>query len=135
VPFDVHVDKERRLVTATARGVITPAEVFAYQQDVWSRPDVAGFDELVDMTRAEKIEFPSSASIRQLASLSATMDTSGAPTRFAIVAPEALAFGLARMYETYRSLEANSNKEVAVFHTLEQALLFLGRPNETKKAV
>jgi len=35
------------------------------------------------------------------------------------------AFGLSRMYETYRHLEGKSTKQVAVFRTLTEAYAYL----------
>lgn len=125
MPIEYWIDTGRRLVVARGHGAFTPEDIFGYQRDVWSRPEVAGFDELVDMTGVERIALPSPHRIQELANLSAGMD-SPASSRFAIVAPTELAFGLGRMYESYRGLEARSTKQVSVFRTLEQALKFLG---------
>jgi hypothetical protein len=59
------------------------------------------------------------------------MDSSSSSSRFAIVAPTGEAFGLGRMYETYRSLDERSTKQVGVFRTLEEALAFLGGSKPT----
>src|SRR5262249_11384908 len=99
---------------------------FGYQREVWSRPDVRGYDELVDMTAVEEIEQPSAARIRELASLAAGMDAPDVPSKFAIVAPATIAYGLGRMFEVYREMDPRSTKEVSVFRTREEALAFLG---------
>jgi hypothetical protein len=39
--MDARVDHARRLVVAQASGVLTDQDVFGYQRDVWSRPEVA----------------------------------------------------------------------------------------------
>ncbi len=87
---------------------------------------MAGYNELIDMSTVEKIDFTGPAHLRQLAALSAAMDVAAPPSKFAIVAPDHLSFGLGRMYEAYRGLEERSTKEVGVFRTLEQAFTFLG---------
>jgi hypothetical protein len=120
------IDAERRLVLTRGHGTFTSEDVFGYQRDVWSRPEVAGFDELADMSGVEHITLPSPHRIQELAQASAGMDPPASASRFAIVAPTELAFGLGRMYETYRALEDRSTKQVAVFRTMEQALEFLG---------
>ena len=129
MPLTYEVDSDRRLVIATGHGVLTDGDIFGYQETVWSRPEVRGFDEIVDVTGVEKIEYQSHQRVGKLAELSAGMD-SPAKTRLAIVAPDATAFGLARMYQAYRGLQARSTKEVAVFRDLAQALQWLsaGRP-------
>jgi hypothetical protein len=126
MPIDFRIDHPRRLVVARGRGVVTFQELVEYQSAVWTRPEVAGYDELVDMTAAEDFAQPSTEKIRELAALSAVMDGTR-PTKFAIVAPRNLAYGLGRMYQTYRSLEGHGTKEVTVFRTMGEALTFLGQ--------
>jgi hypothetical protein len=88
------------------------------------RPEVAGYNELVDMTGVEQIIDPTTEGIRTLADLSASMDTKSS-SKFAIVAPQNLAFGLGRMYEIYRSLNEQTTKRVAVFRERAEALKWL----------
>lgn len=126
MPIDYQIDHARRLVIARGRGTVTTEDVFGYQREVWSRPDVSGYDELVDFTQVKEIPGPVPGHrVRQLAAESAATDPPRG-SRFAIVAPGPLAFGLGRMYQTYRELEPRSTKQVGVFHTLHEALIFLG---------
>lgn len=115
-----------RRVVATVRGTMTDADVFGYQQEVWSLPEVEGFDEIVDMTHVEHVDLPtpSGERMRALAELSAEMDVVIA-SRFAIVAPGDFAYGLARMYGTYRSIDRRTTKEVRVFRSMAEALAWL----------
>jgi len=53
------------------------------------------------------------------------MDISS-PSKFAIVAPQALPFGLGRMYEMYREMNEHSTKQVRVFRTRQKAVEWLG---------
>jgi hypothetical protein len=128
MPIDYYIDHARRLVIARGRGVFVDADVFAYVREVWSRPEVAGYDELVDMTAVERIALPSPAGprIQQLAELAAAHDPAASAARLAIVAPNSLAFGLGREYQIYRGLDSRSRKEVGVFRILAEALSFLG---------
>jgi hypothetical protein len=126
MPIEFTIDHARRLVTATARGMLTGQDVFGYQRDVWSRTDVQGYNELLDMREVEHIDLPSVDNMRALAQLSASMDTPSTSSKFAIVATSDEAFGLSRMYETYRHLEDKSTKQVAVFRTLTEAYAYLG---------
>jgi hypothetical protein len=125
MPIDYQIDHTRRLVTAQGRGVLSDQDVFEYQRNVWSRTEVAGYDELVDMCAVERIAVPSAERVAQLAVLSASMDVHR-PSKFAIVAPQHVAFGLGRMYQINRGLEESSTKEVGVFRTRTEALEFLG---------
>ena len=126
--IEYRIDHARRLVMAQGRGIILDQDFFDYQREVWSRPDVAGYDELVDMRAVESIVRPTADRVGQLAALSASMDAGA--SKFAIVAPEDLAYGLGRMYQTYRGMEKTSAKEVGVFRTLGEAIAFLGLEGE-----
>ena len=44
MPITYDIDREQRLVLATPRGVLTDAEIFGYQQEVWSQPEVNGYN-------------------------------------------------------------------------------------------
>lgn len=126
MPIAYRIDTTRRRVVATASGVLTDDDVFGYQREVWSRADVAGFDEIVDMTGVDNIELPvpSSDRMRALASESAAVDGPFL-SRFAIVAPGDLAYGLGRMYSVYRETDPRTTKEVRVFRTMEEAVSWL----------
>ena len=125
MPIEYIIDHSKRLVTATGRGRLTSDDIFNYQQEVWSRPDVGGYDELMDMTAVERIDLRSVDRIKRLAELSASMDPTAVQSRFAIVAPADYAFGLGRMYESYRRLEGRGTKRVGVFRSMAEAQAFL----------
>ena len=126
MPIRYHIDHPRRLVVASGFGRFTDDDAFGYQQDVWSRADVAGYHELVDMSRVTHIELPAPERIKDLAALAAGMDDPTKPSKFAIVAPAHLSFGLGRMFQAHRQFAPGSTKEVGVFRTLSEALEFLG---------
>jgi hypothetical protein len=89
---------------------------------------VSAYNELVDVSGVEKftVPIPSGPELERLAHCSAKDDHPTKRSKFAIVAPDELAYGLGRMYQSYRDLEPRSTKEVGVFRTLEEALNFLG---------
>lgn len=133
MPIEYRIDHDRRLVIAEGSGTLTDEEVFGYQREVWSRSEVAGYDELVDMSRVEKIALPSNERMQELARLSAGMDSPSSSTRLAVVAPTDLAYGLGRMYEAYRGLENRSTKQVQVFRSMDEALAYLGTGSAIKE--
>ncbi len=130
--FDIHHD--RRLVHARLEGVLSDSELFGYQQAVWSRPDVAGYDELIDASGVTEFGSFSADRFRQLAQLAARMDAPPHPSKLAIVAPGDGQFGMGRMYQIYRELETRGTKVVRVFHTCAEALEWLrtGQPCAAK---
>lgn len=121
VPISFEIDREKRLVSARATGVLTHDDLIGYQDDAWSSDEVMGFDEIVDMSSVEQIAFESSRRVSELASLAAQKDLKGDPSRLAIVAPSLEAYGLARMYQTYRETAPRSTRTVRVFRSLTEA--------------
>jgi len=126
VPFDVRIDPEHKRVIATGRGSMAPEDFFEYQRSVWSSGELSGYDEVVDMTAVTAVGEPSPDAIRDLSALAASMDPGAASGKLAVVAPADLVFGLARMYQTFRSLNPQSTKQVSVFRTMAEALAWLG---------
>lgn len=126
MPLKYRIDAGLRLIAAWAEGPVTVRCLFDYQLAVWSRPEVARFRELIDMTRAAAVAAPTPAEMRELANLSGRMAAAVPTGRTAVVAPQELVFGLGRMYETYRGFQAGEAKEFAVFRTLGEAAEFLG---------
>ena len=126
MPIQYEIDHERRLVRARVSGVLTDDDIFGYQRAAWSRPDVADYDEMVDMSAVVRIALPSVQRMKDLARLSSEMDARGRTSRFAIVAPGDIAFIMGRLYKALRGL-AGGNKRVGVFRTEAEADLFLSR--------
>ena len=126
MPIEYRIDHERRLVVARGSGTLTDEDVFGYQHEVWSRAQVSGYDELVDMTDVERIALPYADRVQDLARLSAGMDTRYRASHLAVIAPSETAYGIGRMYQAYRGLDRQSTKQVGVFRTREEALAFLG---------
>jgi len=125
MPITYQILADKRLVVCRGKGVVTDPEIFGYQREVWTRPELAGYDELADMREAESFAVPHPDRVRELAALAASMDPPK-PSRMAIVAPQDIAFGLGRMFEANREMDERSTKSVGVFRTLEEALAFLG---------
>jgi hypothetical protein len=67
MPIEYRIDSERRIVIARGYGTFTHADVLRYQRDVWSRPELAGYDELVDMSHVELIALSSTGRLREVA--------------------------------------------------------------------
>lgn len=135
MPIHATIDTDRRLVTAVATGDLVDSDFFGYQRDVWTRPEVADFDEIVDMTGVTSIVELKAEKMRALASLSAKADPPATSARLAIVAPDQLMNALGRVYESMRRDVSPLGKKVMTFGTMEQALNWLGwKGRERKKS-
>jgi hypothetical protein len=126
MPIEYRIHHPRRLVVARGVGVFSDTDAFGYQQEVWSRKDVNGYDELMDMTAVTEILVPSPDRVRQLAVLASNMDSSKSAGRFAVIAPQDVAYGLGRMYQAHRNLSDGGARAVAIFRTEDEARVFLG---------
>lgn len=127
MPITYEIHHDRKLVHARISGTLTRDDAFQYQHQVWSLPEVRGYNQLVDASDMGHVDipFPSADAMRELSSLAASMDEPNLKTRFAIVATSAFAYGLARMYATYRALDPRSTRVVSVFRSVEDATAWL----------
>ncbi len=136
MPITYEIDHDRKLVRARIAGTFSRDDAFQYQKHVWALPEVRGYNQLIDASEMGHVDipFPSADAMRELSSLAASMDDPTVKTRFAIVATSAFAYGLARMYATYRALDARSTRSVSVFRSVEDAMVWLDaeEPNPEK---
>lgn len=126
MPVEYQIDPARRLVRVTMRGHLTGDDLLKFQREVWSRPDVQGFDELVDASGIElDLSSRLTSDLRGLAEIAASMDSPNV-SKLAIVAEDDFGFGLGRMYAAYREAAAHGTRVVEVFREIEPALAWLG---------
>lgn len=121
MPIDVRIDRRKKIVFATPRGLLTHEEMVAYQRDVWTRPEVAGYGELIDMTVVDRLDLRSPEQIFELAALSAQLDQDQPPSRMAIVATDRLHLALGKMYRASREANPSHRREIEIFPTQEAA--------------
>jgi hypothetical protein len=125
MPLTYDIDHSQRTVFARATGVLTPQDLFAYQEQVWLRPEVRGYHECIDMSGVTEIVDATDRNMKALAQLAVQADDPAQPTRLAIIARQDLHFGLGRMYESYRSMQPKHTRQVSVFRSKEDALRWL----------
>jgi hypothetical protein len=125
MPITYDIDHARRTVFAIASGVLTPNDLFSYQKEVWVRPEFRQFNECVDMSEVTEVVDANEGNMQMLAALAVQGDDPTLPTKLAIIAGESLHYGLARMYETYRSMQPENARKVGIFHTRGEALHWL----------
>lgn len=127
MPLDYVIDRNLRLVTATPRGSLTLEEMLGYQREVWSQPDLCGYDEMIVMDEVTDVDSATMGQLKRLASVASTMDLMTGPARMAIVAAQDLHYGLGRMYAVIREDTPLSRKTISVFRTRGDALRWLGK--------
>lgn len=122
--YTVSIDEPKRRVVTTWGPQVGDASLMRYQETVWRDPDVRGFDEVIDFRALEQIEVTTDG-LAAVAQMAAAMDAQVGESRFAIVAGSDLGFGLSRMYEAFREMNASATRKVMVFHCMEAALAWL----------
>lgn len=129
MPADLKIDVVRRLVLTRLWGVVTAADLTDGRRHMIAHPSFQpDFSQLVDLRDLISIE-ATSAEIQQLAA--------GAPftpeSKRAFVAKSDLAFGMARMYESYRE-STHPGDQIRIFRNMADAELWLGLRCEHAKA-
>ncbi len=129
MPLSFVIDKQRRLVTSTASGVFTYADIAGHQRQLKNNPDFdSSFDQLFDGTAVTKIEL-TAAEIQTVA----RQRLFAGGSRQALVASNDFAYGMARMFEMYREA-SRTGRLVRVFNSLDAAQEWLQATSERKQA-
>src|ERR1700674_3864339 len=116
MPIEYKIDKERRLVFTTAKGVLTPDEMWKHQKDLLKDPEfVPTFSQLSDFTQVTKMEL-TPHDVQQFAQAK-LFDPDA---HRAIVVKDALSFGLAKMFETLRA--DKDERGIAIFRDAQEGL-------------
>ena len=129
MPLTYVIDKPCRLVTSTASGILTYADIVAHQKQLKADPDFEPtFDQLFDGTMVRKIEL-TAAEIQTVA----RQRLFAAGSRQAFATSGEFAYGMARMFEIYRET-SGTGRLVRVFSGLEAAREWLEPIGVQKKA-
>ena len=112
------IDESLELVVISFEGEITDSEIFEASLSIKSNPKHRPyFNQLVDMLAVTSGEVSRMGLHRIM-----HMNLFGIGSRRAIVADSDLLFGMSRMFEILRQ---EGKEEIQVFHTLEEAELWL----------
>jgi hypothetical protein len=120
MPFNSVIDARRHLVVTTATGDATGDEGLACCLELKARSDFdPAFDQLLDFSNANRFD-ATAGQLRKIAAQPLFTRTS----RRAIVATNPAIFGVARMFEAYRSI-SDLGEHIMVFSDMSEALKWL----------
>ncbi|MCW8922169.1 MAG: STAS/SEC14 domain-containing protein [Gammaproteobacteria bacterium] len=123
MPAKHHIDNKAKLIVTEWEGEAVGAELIEaiqkYQQEIQCQPDYMFYNEVLDFSNISGIKL-STREIIRIARIASTTDRKNYK-KLALIVSSTLAFGLARMYISYRSFEKNSNKEIRVFRNKNDA--------------
>ncbi|MDH5387845.1 MAG: STAS/SEC14 domain-containing protein [Gammaproteobacteria bacterium] len=118
------IDNEIRLLITIWEGVACDLDfikaIKKYQNDIQNHPDYISYNEVVDFTKVTGVEL-SIEGIKNIGLIASTTDLNDVNRKLAIIVSSNLAYGLARMYEAYRSFEKKAHKEIRIFKNEKDA--------------
>ncbi len=136
MPLEISVEPTKRLRYAVARGTLTDRDLLEAWGDALADPSYdPALDNLVDMTETESFEV-TPAGVQRLADVMAMCLKDPGPgvrPRVALVAPTDAAFGVCRIYETYRELQGAAS-HFFVTRSKAEAQCWLGLPRIERSA-
>lgn len=125
MPAIHQIDIKNKIIITTWDGEPTAGELadalIAYQEKLKCKPEYRDFNEIVDFSET-KGGWISSDGLRRLVTIAQRYDRPDSKIKLAIVVKSTLAFGLARMYETFRSFSPKITKEMRVYRVKAEAL-------------
>ena len=122
MPFSFHADESTKILHVQADRKVGDAEVMELRARLWLDPAfIAGYSILCDCSTLTEVSI--SASLIELLARTARSRTN----LVAIIAPKAVAFGLARMYQILSDPE---DKRIHVFSKSGEAMAWLEAHSE-----
>ena len=119
-----HIDNNNQLIVTTWEGEACDIEfieaIKKYQNNIQNSPDCINYNEVVDLRKVTNLKLTTKG-IKIIGSIASNTDTKEINKKLALIVSSNLAFGLARMYEAYRSFSNNANKEIRVFKNETEA--------------
>ena len=127
-----NIDNENKLIVTTWEGEACDVEfieaIKKYQSSIQNNPNYINYNEVVDCRKITKLKLTSEG-IKTIGTIASATDTEKTHKKLALIVSSNLAFGLARMYQTYRSFSKTANKEIRVFKNESEALKWTQNKN------
>jgi len=124
MPANHKIDTKSQLLITTWEGAAHDIEfieaIKKYQEDIQNHPDYIDYNEIVDFSKVTGIKLTTEG-IKNIGQIASMTDHNEVNRKLAFIVSTSLAFGLARMYEVYRSFSKKSNKEIRIFKTEQDA--------------
>ena len=124
MPANHHIDNKNKLIITTWEGEARDIEfieaIKKYQNDIQNHPDYINYNEIVNLSKVTGFKLTTKG-IKTIGEIASTTDKKEINRKLALIVNSNLAFGLARMYEAYRSFSKSANKEIRVFKNEKNA--------------
>ncbi|PLX79200.1 MAG: hypothetical protein C0614_08145 [Desulfuromonas sp.] len=124
MPAKHSIDTEIQLLVTTWEGDAIDTDfsdvLIAYQKEIQENPEYADYNEIADFREITSIKITPKG-LMNIGKIAAKTDLIKGDCRLALIVNQGLAFNLARIYATYRSLNKSSKKEVRIFNNMDCA--------------
>jgi len=118
MPAHHHIDSKAQLIITTWEGEARDVEFIEalkkYQKDIQNHIDYISYNEVVNLSHITSIKITTEG-IKTIALIASGTDNRETNRKLALIVSSNLAYGLAKMYEAYRSFSKNACKEICVF--------------------
>ena len=125
MPVKHHIDNKAKLIFTTWEGEAIDIEfieaIKKYQNDIQSQPEYIDYNEVVNLSKVTNIKLTTEG-IKIIGEIASKTDQNRVGRKLAFIVGSNLAYGLVRMYEIYRNLAKNADKELRVFKTAKDAI-------------
>ena len=125
MPANHQIDNNKQLIITTWEGDAHDNEfieaIKTYQKDIQNIPDYINYNEVVDLSKVTSFKLTTDGIIN-IGKIASSTDRNETVKKLALIVNSRLAYGLCRMYETYRSFSKKSNKVIRVFKNKKDAL-------------
>ena len=124
MPANHYIDNKRQLIITTWEGEAHDIEfieaIKKYQKDIQNHPDYIHFNEIVNLSGVTRYKLTTEG-IKTIGQIASSTDKTDANRKLALIVNSTLAYGLARMYEAYRSFSRKAQKEISIFRNEKDA--------------
>lgn len=125
MPATHYIDNKLKLLISTWEGDATDEECVEalkkYQKKYQNNPDYINYNEIIDTRKVKKIKLTTQG-IKYSSQIASSTDQKESKRKLAFIVRSNLAYGLVRMFITYRSFSNSATKELQVFKTTKEAI-------------
>lgn len=137
MPVNHQIDNNAKIILTTWEGEANDIDfikaIKTYQEDIQSNPNYFDYNEVVNLSKVSCIKLTTEG-IKKIGEIASSTDKGEVNKKLAIVVSSNLTFGLARMYEAYRSFSKHATKKISVFKNENEAFEWLQKQYITKRS-
>ena len=124
MPANHHIDHKTKLIVTRWEGFACDIELIKalkkYQKEIQNHPDYIHYNEVLDVCKVSSNQVTLEG-IRNIARIASEADHSQPNRKLALLVCSNLAFGLAKIYETYRKYAKSGKQQIRVFKNEKDA--------------